>query len=173
VSSLNTFDVAIYVAAVVAIIGGFSAGLIRSLANIVAYLAAAPIAVAVMPLVAPALAGKLDTPAQSSLLLAGIFLVTGLLLGQLFRVVIDEAFGPSVDVFDRLAGALFGAVRIGLIAMTLVMVFDRIIPVGRQPAFLAGSQLRPLLSAAAQTTLKTLPPEVTAYIDQLKRQRGI
>jgi hypothetical protein len=51
----------------------------------------------------------------------------------------------EVSLPDRLAGSVLGVVRIGLVAMTLVLIFDRIIPLDRQPAFLRGSQLRPIL----------------------------
>jgi membrane protein required for colicin V production len=64
-------------------------------------------------------------------------------------------------------------VRIGLLAVTMVLIFDRIIPPDRQPAFLAGSRLRPILLMAGQRGLKSLPPDVTAYIDQLKKARRI
>jgi len=37
-----------------------------------------------------------------------------------------------------------------LVAVTMVLIFDRIIPANRQPAFLAGSQLRPILLIAGQ-----------------------
>ena len=49
----------------------------------------------------------------------------------------------------------------------------RIIPAGREPGFLKGSQLRPLLSVAGQQGLKSLPPDVVDFIDRLKRERGI
>jgi membrane protein required for colicin V production len=172
--SLNIFDALIYLAAVVAVVTGFSAGFIRSVATIIAYVAAAPIAVATVPLLAPALAGKADAPwTQDSVLLVGVFLIAGLVLGKLLRLAIDEAFGPSVGILDRMVGALLGAVRVGLIAITLVLIFDQIIPADQQPVFLAGSQLRPLLSTVAQASLKSLPPDITRTIDQLKRERGI
>ena len=57
--------------------------------------------------------------------------------------------------------------------MLLVLIFDRIIPAGREPAFLRGSQLRPILSEAGRQGLRSLPPDVTDYIDRLKRERGI
>jgi membrane protein required for colicin V production len=60
-----------------------------------------------------------------------------------------------------------------LLAVLLVLVFDRIIPPGREPAFLKGSQWRPVLSSAGQYGLQSLPPEVENYIDRLKRQRGM
>jgi membrane protein required for colicin V production len=72
-----------------------------------------------------------------------------------------------------MAGALLGAARIGLVAVLIVLIFDRIIPADRQPPFLVDSRLRPYLSAAAQKGLKSLPPEVDDYIARLKRERGV
>jgi membrane protein required for colicin V production len=53
------------------------------------------------------------------------------------------------------------------------VVFDQFVPLGRQPAFLNGSQLRPLLSAAGQKGFRALPPDVAAVIDRLKQERRI
>jgi len=55
----------------------------------------------------------------------------------------------------------------------IVVIFDRIIPPGREPEFLKGSRLRPILSAAGRQGLKSLPPDIENYIDRLKRQRGL
>jgi len=68
---------------------------------------------------------------------------------------------------------MFGAVRVILVAVVLVLVFDRIIPPGREPGFLKGSQWRPVLSQAGQKGLRSLPPEVEAYIDRLKKQQSL
>ena len=81
--------------------------------------------------------------------------------------------GPNVSVPDRIAGATLGAFRIAMLAVLLVLVFDRIIPPGREPAFLNGSQWRPVFSSAAQYGLQSLPPEAEDYIDRLKRQRRL
>ena len=81
--------------------------------------------------------------------------------------------GSEVGLFDRLAGAVLGAVRIALLAVLMVMIFDRIIPPNREPAWLSQSRLRPFLSAAGRQGLRALPPNVIDYIDRLKRQRGL
>jgi membrane protein required for colicin V production len=39
-----------------------------------------------------------------------------------------------------------------------------LVPSDRQPAFLAGSRLRPLLSLAGQMGFRSLPPDVVAYV---------
>jgi membrane protein required for colicin V production len=81
--------------------------------------------------------------------------------------------GPRISLPDRLAGALLGAVRIGLIAVLIVLIFDRVIPADREPAFLKGSTLRPWLSQAGEAGVNRLPPEAVQAIDRLKRARGI
>jgi membrane protein required for colicin V production len=110
---------------------------------------------------------------QDSLLLFGIFLITGILLGKLMRMALDDTIGPQAGIGDRLAGAALGAVRVGLVAVTLVLIFDSLVPPDRQPAYLAGSQLRPLLSVAGQRGFRSLPPDLVAYIDRLKKDRRI
>ncbi len=173
-SSVNSFDAAVYVLTTVAVISGFKAGFLRSVATILGYVTAMPIAVAIMPLIAPVVAGKPDAPwTQNSFLLFGIFLVAGIALGALLRLAVSETVGPSIHVTDRLAGSALGAVRVGLVAVTMVLIFDQLIPADREPAFLRGSQLRPILAMAGQKGLKSLPPDVRAYIDRLKKEQRI
>jgi membrane protein required for colicin V production len=171
---MNPFDAVVYAAVLIAILLGFNVGLLRSLATILGYLIAAPIAVAVTPRLA-ALVPEQTTMALNStwLVFGGVFLVAGFVLSALLRVAVSEFTGSDVGLVDRLAGAVLGAVRIGLVAVLIVVIFDRVIPADRQPAFLVDSRLRPYLSAAGQKGLKSLPPEVDAYIDRLKRERGI
>jgi membrane protein required for colicin V production len=102
-----------------------------------------------------------------------VFIVIGMLLSALLRRVVGVVVGPQVSLPDRIFGAILGAVRIGLLAVFMVLIFDKIIPADRQPAFLADSRLRPILSRAGQAGLKSLPPDVEEFIDHLKRQRGL
>lgn len=171
--SMNPFDAAIYLCLFVAVVMGFMSGLLRSLATIFGYVAAMGIAVAAEPHLTPVTAQFKLAPAQTWLVFGGIFLVAGILLSALLRFAVGEVVGSNVSVPDRLAGAVLGAVRVGLLAVLLVLVFDRIIPPGREPAFLAGSKWRPVLSKVAAQGLQTLPPEVEATIDRLKRARRL
>jgi membrane protein required for colicin V production len=168
---MNMFDAAVYLVAFVAVVAGFNSGLLRSVATILCYVAAAP------SFISPMLAGQSDAAAapwaRNSLLFFGLFLATGVALGALSRTALAEVVGARISIPDRLAGAVLGAVRIGLVAVMMVLIFDRLIPADREPAFLRGSQLRPILSMAGQKGLKSLPPETTAFIDQLKKDRGL
>ncbi len=172
--SINPFDATIYISVAVAVIMGFNAGLLRSLATIFGYVIAAPLAVAAAPYLTPILTDQFKLPpSQAWLGFAGIFIVIGFVLSALLRHAISEIVGADVSLPDRLTGALLGAARIGLLAVLMVVIFDRIIPAGREPAFLTGSELRPMLSMAGQAGLKSLPPDVADFIDQLKRDWGI
>jgi membrane protein required for colicin V production len=171
---MNSFDAVVYLGLVVAVVTGFNAGLLRSAVTILAYLIAMPIAVWIMSLISPQIDGNLTSPwAQNSLLFFGVFLIAGIALGKLMRMALDETIGSEAGIGDRLAGAALGAVRVGLVAITLVLIFDSLVPSDRQPAFLTGSQLRPLLSEAGQKGFKSLPPDVAAYVDRIKKDRRI
>jgi membrane protein required for colicin V production len=171
---INIFDAVIYAFVFVAVVTGFRAGLLRSLATIFAYLAAAPVAVIAAPYVTPfAVAQFKLQPSQTGLIIAVLFLVIGFAIGALLRLAISEIVGRDIGFVDRFAGALLGAVRIGLLAVLMVLIFERIIPADREPAFLTGSQLRPILSKAGQAGLKSLPSDIEEYIDRVKKQRGL
>jgi membrane protein required for colicin V production len=107
-----------------------------------------------------------------AVIFGGVLVASGIALGALMRAAVAAVIGPIVGLPDRLAGAMLGAGRIGLVAVVLVLVLDRIIPPHLQPRFLAESRLRPVLSTAAAAGLKTLPPEIETFIDRLKRDRG-
>ena len=170
---LNTFDLAIIGFILLAVVMGFRSGLLRSLATIFGYVCAAPVAVAVSPMATQFVNAQLHQPLPEWPVFTAVFLVAGMALAALMRVAVGEITGKDIGAVDRLAGAMLGAVRVVLLAVVLVLIFDRIIPPGREPAFLAGSKLRPLLSAAGQQGLQSLPPEVIESIDRLKRERGI
>ena len=172
--NLNAFDAVVYACFALGILMGFSAGLLRSLATIIGYLIAAPVAVGLTPFLSQVLTEQFNMPpTQVWLLFVGIFLVVGIVLSALLRLAISEMVGVRISLPDRLVGALLGAVRMALLAVLMVLIFDRIIPFDRQPSFLTGSKLRPILSKAGQAGVKSLPPDVTDFIDNLKRARGL
>jgi membrane protein required for colicin V production len=172
--TMNTFDLIVIGILIVAVVMGFSSGLLPSLATILGYVGAVPAAIAASPMLARVLTEQLHmAPVQNGLVFAGLFLVIGMVLAALLRLAVSAFTGKDISVPERMAGAILGAVRIVLLAVVLVLIFDRIIPPGREPAFLAGSKLRPVLSAAGQQGLQSLPPDVVDTIDRLKRERRI
>jgi membrane protein required for colicin V production len=171
---MNTFDVVVIAVGFVAVVMGFISGLLRSLSAVLAYLIAAPIAVALTPRVTPLIFGQGSLTADRIwITLFAVFVGLGLVISALLRKLVDELAGEDIGLFDRLMGAALGAVRIFLVAALIVIVFDRLIPADREPAFLIGSKLRPYLSAAGRKGLQKLPPDISDYIDSIKRDRGL
>jgi membrane protein required for colicin V production len=171
---MNSFDLVVFCALVVAVVSGFGTGLLRSAITILAYLLAMPIAMSAVAAMAPATQPAPDALFQQNWVqFFAAFLVIGAALGKIGGIMLDEAIGPDTGLGDRLGGATLGALRVVMVATTLVLVFDRIVPEGRQPKFLEGSQLRPLLSRAGQKGFRSLPPEVADMIDRLKQERHI
>jgi membrane protein required for colicin V production len=168
---MNAFDMAVALATATAVVLGYRAGLIRSAATIIAYACAAPLAVKATSLLLPPLDNAPLNAGRTALVFLGVLLLLGAAITWAFRAVIDELSGSEIALSDRLAGSALGIVRIGLVATTVVLVCDRIMPTGREPAFFVGSQLRPLFSLAAQRGLKSLPPETAPFIDQIARRR--
>ncbi len=171
---MNSFDLIFYVALAMAVVTGFKNGLLRSAATILAYLLAAPLAVWAVSVIAPVEGDRPASPLlQNWVLFFGAFLAIGLVLGHVARSVLNDAIGSGVGIGDRLAGAALGALRVGLIATTLVLIFDQLVPSDREPRFLAGSHLRPAFSAAGHMGFRSLPPEAAAAVDRLKKERRI
>jgi membrane protein required for colicin V production len=174
IARMSAFDIAVYLALAIAVVIGFRTGLLRSALTILAYLVAMPIAVMLTSVASPQLGANAAAPAvQNGMLFFVAFLLVGMALSKVARITLDDAIGADAGIADRFCGAALGALRVALVAVSLVAVFDQFVPLERQPAFLNGSQLRPLLSAAGQKGFRALPPEVAATIDRLKQQRRI
>lgn len=166
---MNSFDAVVYAALAIFVALGFRAGLLRSAAAILGYLIAAPIAVWITSLILPQAAAA--SQIQQSLIFFVMFPIAGIALGSLLRLAINDLIGAHIGIGDRLGGAALGAIRVGLIAVTLVLIFDQLVPANMQPPYLTGSHLHPLLSRIGQTGIRALPPDVVATFDQLKRAR--
>ncbi|HEX4407508.1 MAG TPA: CvpA family protein [Xanthobacteraceae bacterium] len=170
---MNVFDAVVVVIALAVMTLGFMSGLLRGLATIFAYVIAVPAAALITPLLWPLVATGI-APQNAWIPAFVVMMGLGIPLGALFRIIVNEMVGSEkVSLPDRAAGAFLGALRVFVIAVLVVIVFDRIIPADRQPAFLIGSKLRPYLSAAGHAGVQSLPPEVDAYIERVKRERGL
>jgi hypothetical protein len=97
---MNPFDAVVYAVAVIAVLVGFNAGLLRSLATILGYLIAAPLAVAIAPR-AMALMPNLVPPSQAWLVPLGVFLLAGELVSALLRSAVSGFAGNEISLVDR------------------------------------------------------------------------
>lgn len=171
---MNIFDAAVVGATLLAVTMGYRSGLLRSLATIFGYVLAAPAAIVATPKLAPLFMTQTPSSAGASgLLFAVVFLGIGILTGAMLRSAVGLAVGEDISLPDRAAGATLGAVRTLLLAVLMVLIFERIIPRKQEPGWFAQSQLRPILAAAGAQGVRKLPPSVLAQIDRMKKERGI
>jgi membrane protein required for colicin V production len=171
---MTIFDAIVIGLLLAALVMGYRAGLLRSLATIFGYVLAAPVTIAITPKLVPLFSARMSSAGeQNGLLFVAVFVVAGLLSGALLRSAVSFVAGEDVSVPDRLAGATLGGVRVVLLAILMVLMFDHVLPAKRQPAWFAQSQLRPILSAAGAMGVRNLPPTAMAQIDRLKKERGI
>jgi membrane protein required for colicin V production len=172
--SMNLFDAAIYLCLFIAVVMGFMTGLLRSLATIFGYVAGMGIAMIATPRVIPLLTTYLKMPTpQTWVVVVAIFVTAGAALSALLRFIVSEMVSPDVSIPDRIAGGFLGAFRVGLMAVLIVVIFDRFIPPNREPPFLHGSKWRPALSEIGNHGLQALPPDVEDYLERFKRQQRI
>jgi membrane protein required for colicin V production len=126
---MNRFDIAVYAGSAIAVVTGFNTGLLRSAITILGYLIAAPMAVWAMSAIVPQIGGPGTSPVtQNWGLFFGAYLAIGTGIAKLMRISLDETIGSKAGIGDRLGGAALGAVRVGLVATTLVLIFDQLIP---------------------------------------------
>jgi membrane protein required for colicin V production len=170
---MNTFDAVVIGATALLALLGFRAGLMRSVADILGFVVAVPVSIALTARFASAPDAAMEPAGHNALLLLGAFVVTGFATAQLLRLAIGDLTGNQIHLIDRSAGFALGIARALLVAVLVVLAFDRIIPAGHDPAFLKDSRLRPVLSMAGQHGMRSLPPEIAQYIDRLKQERGI
>lgn len=174
---MNPFDAAVLGLTLIAIATGFSAGLLRGLATILAYVVAAPVALAAAPTVTAMLTERGLLPIEGvpnsvSYVPLVLVIVIAVILGALMRGAVGATAG-RMGIIDRMLGAVLGVLRIGFLAVLLVMIFERIIPPGNEPSWFKESQLRPYLSAAGTLGLRALPPQIAGMIDRFKREHGL
>jgi membrane protein required for colicin V production len=174
---MNPFDAAVLGLTLVAVATGFSAGLLRGLATILAYVVAAPVALTAAPAVTAMLTDRGLLPIEGipnsvSYVPLVLVILIAFVLGALMRGAVGGVAG-RMGIIDRMLGAVLGALRIAFLAVLLVMIFERIIPPANEPDWFRQSQLRPYLSAAGAQGLRALPPQIADTIDRFKRERGL
>ncbi len=110
---MNPFDAVVLGVALVGLVTGYSAGLLRSLATILAYVIAAPVALAIAPTIVNWLNARALLPADKAPLLLSLvpfiaLIVIGVLLGALMRGAVGSVTGGRTIFIDRVLGALLG-----------------------------------------------------------------
>src|SRR3954451_4649919 len=97
------FDVIVYTLLAIAVILGFRSGLLRSLATILGYVVATPFAIGVAPALSYWLAASYGmAPTFNGVVIAGVLVISGIVMGALFRRVVADLTGEDIGIGDRL-----------------------------------------------------------------------
>ena len=172
-AAMNPFDAVVTAAVILGVVLGFMSGCCAAWRQSLAISSPRRLPLRLRPRIVPLRRATRHCPGQCVAAAVSISRA-GVDLGALFRNGVDEFIDAMSALFDRVAGAVLGAVRILLVAVLIVVVFDRIIPADRQPPFCSARSCGPICQRAGQKGLQShCRPTSTRYIDRLKRERGL
>lgn len=156
---MNWFDIFVILLVLVSIVNGFAKGLIRLGIGFGATIAGFLLAAWFYPSVGSFLMGFIHSKPIANIM--GFFLIFGLvgLAGAAIAALVARGLKLiGLGFFDRVGGALFGAVQGALIAAVIVMTllaFPR-----KPPAVIIQSYFAPYLVGSAQALSKMAPYEL-------------
>lgn len=162
---MNAADVAILAVLALAMLFGLMRGFVGEVLSLVCWVAAFWVAWAFGDQVAQFYGHWLDAP--TARLIAGYVtcflgvLVVGSLIGWAMRRLMSRG---GLRGGDRLLGMLFGFVQ-GVLLVTFVVLMLGFTAVPRQAAWWRRSMLLPVFENGAGWLAKSLPPEVTHYLE--------
>ncbi|MEM6627811.1 MAG: CvpA family protein [Pseudomonadota bacterium] len=159
---LTAFDVIVLAVIIVSAVMSLGRGLMREASSVLAFIAggaAAYIAVALFrdPARAMVPSGWPEIAGDAVLVVLGFLLAYSLAayIGAQLSKLIHSA--PEIGVLDRVAGALFGAARGGLMVVLFVMLMKQVIPDQAEPNFIRQARLYPAAESAANWVIATVP----------------
>ena len=163
IGSLPWVDAALAAVLLVSVVLGLARGVSYELMGlagwVVAYLAAAWL----VPQVAPHIpVGLKDSALNHSAALVACFVAVLLAWGLLARVVRLLVRATPLSFLDRLLGAVFGALRGGVLLL-LVATVVTLTPAAQSPSWQASSAA-PVLLGAVKGVKMLLPPELARWI---------
>jgi len=147
---------------VVAIVGASAVfavyrGFVAETLSIFAWAAAAFATLYFAPAAAPLLTGSMSPVAAQVVAYIAVFLVVLIPLSFVSARFADNVQQSSVGPLDRSLGAVFGIVR-GLILVSLAYIlFTLIVPVKKQPAWIANAFTLPLIQDTGDVLLSLVP----------------
>ncbi len=159
------------VSALLSMVRGFT----REILAIASWGAAAIAAYYLYPLVLPYVTPYVAKETVARIVaVAGVFFAT-LIIVSIVTVKLSEAILDSkVGALDRTLGFLFGAARGFLLGVVAFLFFNWLVPVNKQPEWVATAKSKPLLQATGDEIVAMLPedPENT-FLKRLKKDKTL
>lgn len=151
-------------------------GFVRELLHILAWIAAAVIAVKAFPFAQPVVAQYLQPELLANLATgAGIFVVSLVILVYVFAGIARRVKESDVGVIDRGLGFLFGLARGVLVVALAYLVLLQFLPAGEveeQPAWMAESRSLPYVAKSAEFLASVAPEVFAAALETIEEAGG-
>jgi len=169
---VTAFDLAALLILAVSALIGFSRGAVHEIVTLVAFTFAAVTAVFLLPFTGP-LARHVVHPAWAGAAAAVVvvFVVAYVAVRVIGAAITTHLHASSFGVVNRTGGALFGAVRAGVLLAAFALVFNAVTPRDMQPSWITGGLTWPLARAGGQA-LASVAPHGLRMAGGLSRSMG-
>jgi len=157
---MTSVDLAVLGVMLVSGLLAFSRGLIREVLSIGAWLGAAAIAMAGLPMVRPLLEPHVPSPEwtdPASYIV--VFLVSLIVLSVIAKAIGGAVRSSVISGVDRSLGLLFGLARGAVLAIAVYIVACLAIPPDRWPQPVLESRSLPYIYSGAQWAVRQIPQE--------------
>ncbi|WP_334176030.1 CvpA family protein [Pseudoxanthobacter sp.] len=166
--SITALDGVVLVVTLLSAVLAMVRGFVREVLSIASWVAAAVAAYAFYGHLLPITQTYVKNPHLAlALTIAGIFLVTLIVVSVITMKISDFVIDSRVGVVDRGLGFVFGAARGLLLVVVAMLFFNWLVPVTKQPVWVADARSRVMLDELGNRLLALLPSNP----DEMLRER--
>lgn len=157
------------VSAILAMVRGF----VREVFSIAAWGLAAVVTLFAYPRLVPIAKQYINNDtAAAAVVVAGVFLLTLLLVSIVTVKISDMILDSRVGALDRSLGFLFGLARGLVIVVVAFLFFVWLVPERSQPDWVRNAKSRVVLQSTGQALMSMLPEDPEGYLKKLKKRPG-
>jgi len=149
-------------------------GFMREILSITAWIVAAVATIILYPRLVPIAKANIPSDIVANVVVvAGVFLVTLLIVSMITVRISDMILDSRIGALDRTLGFLFGLARGLLILVVAFLFFSWLVPPARQPDGVRNAKSKVVLESTGEWLQSLLPTDMDNYISKLfPRRRG-
>ncbi len=172
-SGLNFFDMVILAVIAISALYALLRGFVHESLSVLAWVGAGAAALYFGPWLAHRLHGTLEGWPALIVGYGGIFLAVIIPLSFISHYVGRTVQQSPIGMVDRFLGAIFGVARgVALIAVCYLL-FSFVVPQARQPSWMTGARLMPLIRASSHVILALVPNPRLARHNGLEQVQAV
>lgn len=166
--SITALDGVVLVVTLLSAVLAMVRGFVREVLSIASWVAAAVAAYAFYGQLLPVTQTYVKNPHLAmAATIAGIFLVTLIVVSVITMKISDFVIDSRVGVIDRALGFVFGAARGLLLVVVAMLFFNWLVPVAKQPVWVADARSKVMLDELGGRLMALLPSNP----DEVLRER--